>query len=145
MLLNIKEKKENENNENREIALDENKENMMMPGDTIPGDSEEINTDNNINITKINLPNNVKKIKHQIKPSITENNINEEIIPIKNKKKVIQIPKSNSKYSSKSPDTSKAHKKKEIEKDLNQSPDYKIKHKRSNSNNEIKNISKDEL
>ena len=131
--------------ENNTSNLNKSKENMMMPGDTIPGDSEEINTDNNINITKINLPNNVKKIKHQIKPSITENNINEELIPIKNKKKVIQIPKSNSKYSSKSPDTSKTHKKKEIEKDLNQSPDYKIKHKRSNSNNDVKSISKDEI
>ena len=58
------------------------------------------------------------------------------------KKKLIQIPKSNTKYNSKSPDQNNKILR---QKDDNINSDYKIKHKRSNSNNNIKIISKDEI
>ena len=127
-----------------ETKLNKSKENInIIPSDTIPGDSEEINT-NEININKINLPSNIKKNK--LKLDKNNNNIinpnqeyNQPKIP---KKKLILIPKSNTKYNSKSPDQNNKILR---QKDDNINSDYKIKHKRSNSNNNIKIISKDEI
>ena len=127
-----------------ESKLNKSKENInIIPSDTIPGDSEEINT-NEININKINLPSNIKKNK--LKLDKNNNNIinpNQEYNQPKiTKKKLIQIPKSNTKYNSKSPDQNNKILR---QKDDNINSDYKIKHKRSNSNNNIKIISKDEI
>ena len=127
-----------------ETKLNKSKENInIIPSDTIPGDSEEINT-NEININKINLPSNIKKNK--LKLDKNNNNIinpNQEYNQPKiTKKKLIQIPKSNTKYNSKSPDQNNKILR---QKDDNINSDYKIKHKRSNSNNNIKIISKDEI
>ena len=164
-----KKKQEKEKNINKYQKEENNKsftksnkisENKKIPEDIIPGDSEEINT-NEININKINLPSSIKKINqpkkinnnniNNINIKINNNNLNQEYIQPKiNKKKMIQIPKSNNKYSSKSPDQSKINKSKISNNnknninDLSQSPD-KFVHKRSNSNNDIKDISKIEI
>ena len=147
-----KEKKINNKYQKEENNISFTKKNKKITNEIIPGDSEEINT-NEININKmnkINLPSNIKKINQPIKINNNNNNINnqEYFQPKINKKKMIQIPKSNNnKYSSKSPDQSKINKNKISNNniiDINQSPD-KIVHRRSNSNNDIKDISKSEI
>ena len=146
-----KRQKEREKNTNK-INKDKNntsysnkiQEDKKIPLDAFPGDSEEISIDKH-STNKINLPINIKKIKPNINENyINNNNISKDSSKI-NKKKVIPLPKSNIKYNSKSPDQNKIRKQKEIKNDISQSPDYKIKHKRSNSNNNIENISKDEI
>ena len=135
-----KEKNKNKNKkENNNISY--SKENMKIPDDSIPGDSEEINKN------EINISIHSKRAKPPMKihnNNISDNNINNINIrnnPSKtNKKGTIPIPKSNMKYNSKSPDHSKTNK----YKDINQNKEI-IHHKRSNSNNEIKNISNDEI
>ena len=123
------------------------KEDMKMPQDAIPGDTEEININNKPSMNKINLPINIKKSKINANENIINiSNTSKESLKIKmNKKKVIPLPNSNIKHNSKSPDYNKIRKQKEPKNDLSQSPDYKIRHKRSNSNNNIENISKDEI
>ena len=134
-----KEKNKNKNKrENNNISY--SKENMKMPDDTIPGDSQEINK-NEINISIHSKKKHPMKINNN---NISDNNINNINIrnnPSKtNKKGTIPIPKSNMKYNSKSPD----HNKTNNYKDMNQNKEI-IHHKRSNSNNEKKNISNDEI
>ena len=134
-----KEKNKNKNKrENNNISY--SKENMKMPDDTIPGDSQEINK-NEINISIHSKKKPPMKIHNN---NINDNNINNINISSNqskmNKKGTIPIPKSNMKYNSKSPDHSKTNK----YKDINQNKEI-IHHKRSNSNNEIKNISNDEI
>ena len=147
-----KEKKINNKYQKEENNISFTKKNKKITNEIIPGDSEEINT-NEININKmnkINLPSNIKKLNQPLKINNNNNNINnqEYFQPKINKKKMIQIPKSNNnKYSSKSPDQSKINKNKISNNniiDINQSPD-KIVHRRSNSNNDIKDISKSEI
>ena len=135
-------KYKNENNNNSFHKDNKPQKNIKVTKEIIPGDSEEINA-GEININKINIPKKPKKINPQIKinPNSIINNNNQNHGYIKtttNKSKMIPIPKSNSKYSSKSPD----HYKNNINKEINNSPD-KYYHKRSNSNNENKNLSKD--
>ena len=146
-----KRQKEREKNTNK-INKDKNntsysnkiQEDKKIPLDAFPGDSEEISIDKH-STNKINLPINIKKIKPNINENyINNNNISKDSSKI-NKKKVIPLPKSNIKYNSKSPDQNKIRNQKEIKNGISQSPDYKIKHKRSNSNNNIENISKDEI
>ena len=135
----IKTEKSNSSFSNRQ------KEDMKMPQDAIPGDTEEININNKPSMNKINLPINIKKSKINVNDNIINiSNTSKESLKIKmNKKKVIPLPNSNIKHNSKSPDYNKIRKQKEPKNDLSQSPDYKILHKRSNSNNNIENISKD--
>ena len=158
-------KKELNNKSNSKI--NKTNDNIIIPGDSNPLDSEINiieNTSNKINISinskktnpQINIKSNISKntpkkdlkINKNIANNIYSNdqNLNQEYFQTK-KKKIIPLPKSNNsnnnKYSSKSPDNTQNHKRK---REISKSPDNNYHHKKSNSiNNNISEISKEEI
>ena len=158
-------KKELNNKSNSKI--NKTNDNIIIPGDSNPLDSEINiieNTSNKTNISinskktnpQINIKSNISKntpkkdlkINKNIANNIYSNdqNLNQEYFQTK-KKKIIPLPKSNNsnnnKYSSKSPDNTQNHKRK---REISKSPDNNYHHKKSNSiNNNISEISKEEI
>ena len=158
-------KKEINNKSNSKI--NKTNDNIIIPGDSNPLDSEINiieNTSNKTNISinskktnpQINIKSNISKntpkkdlkINKNIANNIYSNdqNLNQEYFQTK-KKKIIPLPKSNNsnnnKYSSKSPDNTQNHKRK---REISKSPDNNYHHKKSNSiNNNISEISKEEI
>ena len=148
-----RERNSNKNKEDKDYSQVSNISNNMIPEDSIPGDSIEFNAikiKNNKKEVKNEAPdknknkNKAQKIMKDLNPSnssfnnsnnyINANSMEENIII--NKKKAIPIPKSNNKFSSKSPNRSPNKN--------NSNFNNNNGHRKSNSNN-ISDASKEEI